>query len=279
MVFIAAGFSVLFWINASKIGDVFQPDNGLVAVNDRSQIAPEGASENTATTTSNARTQNAKTDAQKLSPSKPKVSDPPVAATTTAPVSPVRQLINKIETILPGNAALSRAGVVAQTNKQRLAYLGAGHDLKENSRLDLAAQNKINDMFSGQYFEHTSPQGLDAGDLATAAKYEYIAVGENLAMGDYKNDAALMEAWMNSSGHRENILRDDYKEIGAAVGYGTFNGRKTWLAVRKPIQLCRRGSTARKMFWTDSPQTKQLYRRGLTRKRRPRKHSKTNWKI
>ena len=225
MVFITAIFSAFFWIDAAKIGDVFQFGSDTVS-NRPGAISVNSTEIQTATTTPPEVLPSKIKNAEKLMPAT-------TTATTTAPVSPVQKLIKKVETILPSNGTLSRAGVIAQTNKQRQANLGAGHDLKENSLLDIAAQNKVDDMFSGQYFEHTSPQGLDAGDLATAAGYEYVVVGENLAMGDYKEDADLMQAWMKSPGHRENILRDDYREIGAAVGYGTFNGRKTWLAVQE----------------------------------------------
>ena len=53
--------------------------------------------------------------------------------------------------------------------------------------------------------------------MAKKAGYEYISVGENLAMGNFKNDGDLVEAWMNSPGHRANILSFKYKELGVAV--------------------------------------------------------------
>lgn len=139
------------------------------------------------------------------------------------------------------NGILTRAGVILQTNQQRQTYLGADSVLTENPLLDIAAQNKVNDMFASQYFEHTSPKGVDASALAIAAGYEYIAIGENLAMGDYENDADVVQAWMNSVGHRANILKAGYWEIGVAVGYGMFKGRKTWLAVQEfgtPVSVC-----------------------------------------
>jgi Uncharacterized protein with SCP/PR1 domains len=53
-----------------------------------------------------------------------------------------------------------------------------------------------------------------------------------LAKGNYAGDDDLVQAWMDSSGHRENILKSGYKEIGAAVAYGLFEGKNTWLAVQ-----------------------------------------------
>jgi hypothetical protein len=96
-------------------------------------------------------------------------------------------------------------------------------------------------MFAKQYFEHISPEGVGPADLATKYGYEYIVSGENLAMGNFKDDAALVEAWMNSPGHRANILNDKYLNIGVAVGRGTFEGKTVWLAVQefgRPLSAC-----------------------------------------
>jgi hypothetical protein len=134
---------------------------------------------------------------------------------------------------------LTRAGTIDKTNEQRKENnLPA---LKENRLLGQAAQKKMQDMFSGQYFEHVSPSGTGPADLAKAVQYEYVAIGENLALGNYKNDQELVTAWMNSPGHRANILNSKYLEIGVAVGKGMFDGHETWLAVQefgKPASAC-----------------------------------------
>lgn len=134
---------------------------------------------------------------------------------------------------------LSVKGAIAETNRHR-----AEADLPpltENTLLDIAAQKKVDDMFERQYFEHESPTGEGAGDLVEEAGYEYIVVGENLALGNYKDDTVLLRAWMDSPGHRENILKSSYTEIGIAVARGKFEGRDTWLAVQhfgKPQSAC-----------------------------------------
>lgn len=134
---------------------------------------------------------------------------------------------------------LSVSGVIAETNRHRRE---AGlPELSENTLLNIAAQKKVDDMFARQYFEHDSPSGKGVGDLITETGYEFIVVGENLALGNYKNDAVLVQAWMDSPGHRENILKSAYTEIGIAVARGTFEGRDTWLAVQhfaKPTSAC-----------------------------------------
>jgi len=143
------------------------------------------------------------------------------------------ELVKAVENIVSADYTLTRPGVIAETNRQRQANIGLGAALAENALLNLAAQSKVEDMFAGQYFEHVSPLGDNAAYFIGRAGYEYIAIGENLAMGNYEGDVALVQAWMDSPGHRENILKKGFTEIGVAVGYGDFDGRKVWLAVQE----------------------------------------------
>jgi hypothetical protein len=134
---------------------------------------------------------------------------------------------------------LSPIEVIKLTNVERAKYGVDG--LSRNVKLDQAATAKLQDMFDRQYFDHVSPDGKGPGYLATRAGYSYVVVGENLAMGTFESDAALVEAWMKSQGHRENILNDRFTEIGVAVGHGTYNGERIWIAVQefgKPSSEC-----------------------------------------
>ncbi len=136
-------------------------------------------------------------------------------------------------------AYLTRVGTINETNIQR--QKNNLPSLKENSLLDKAALAKVKDMFAGQYFEHISPNGKGPGGLADDVGYDYIAIGENLALGNFKDDFVLVDAWMHSPGHRANILNGKYQEIGVAVLKGTFEGKTTWLAVQefgKPASSC-----------------------------------------
>ncbi len=113
--------------------------------------------------------------------------------------------------------------------------------LQENKRLNTAAEKKIDDMLAGQYFAHQSPSGQGPADLAQAAGYEYVLVGENLALGNFEDDPDLIKAWMESPGHKANILNNKYSEIGMAVRRGTFQGEDVWLAVQEfglPASTC-----------------------------------------
>ena len=134
---------------------------------------------------------------------------------------------------------LSEIGVFTWTNTSRA--LNGQLPLSRNKLLDSVAQTKLDDMFARQYFAHVSPIGDGVGDLAKDVGYEFLLIGENLALGDFADDETLLEAWMDSPGHRANILNDKYTEIGVAVGKGNFNGRDTWLAVQSfgvPISVC-----------------------------------------
>jgi uncharacterized protein YkwD len=129
------------------------------------------------------------------------------------------------------NINLSSKNVIDITNRAR-ALNGNLSALKENSKLDFSAEKKLQDMFAKQYFEHTSPSGVGVSDLGAQVGYEYIIIGENLALGNFKDDQSLVDAWMASPGHRANILNKRYTEIGVSVGKGTYNGKSVWMAVQ-----------------------------------------------
>ena len=134
---------------------------------------------------------------------------------------------------------LTKEGIFEWTNFHRKE--GGVPILAENENLNMAAKAKVQDMFEKQYFAHISPLGKGAGDLAEKAGYKFISIGENLALGNFENDETLVKGWMDSPGHRANILNGGYSEIGIAVGKGVFEERQTWLAVQifgKPLSAC-----------------------------------------
>lgn len=143
------------------------------------------------------------------------------------------------EGLPPTTSKLTVSGTVYWTNEERKA---AGlSELKENSALGAIAALRLADMFARQYFDHVAPDGSDVKDSAEKVGYEYIALGENLALGGFKNDEALVAAWMASPGHRENILKENYEEIGVAVEEGFYEGRKQFIAVQvfaRPLSSC-----------------------------------------
>ena len=126
---------------------------------------------------------------------------------------------------------LKQSETIRLTNEAR-AKNGNLPNLKENQTLDKSAKQKVDDMFAKQYFEHISPSGVGVSELGISAGYEYILIGENLALGNFKNEQALIDAWMASPGHRANILNKRFTEVGIAIKYGHFNGDNVWLAVQ-----------------------------------------------
>ncbi len=153
----------------------------------------------------------------------PKVSLPP----------PLRQMLGQ-------GSPLTDAGVISLTNQNRQQN-GDLPPLRENQTLDQEASAKLADMFKQQYFEHINPQGRGPADLAKTYGYAYVSIGENLALGNFNGDRDLLTAWMNSPGHRANILNSRYKQIGAAVGKGLYKGQSVWMAAQEfgePASAC-----------------------------------------
>jgi len=134
---------------------------------------------------------------------------------------------------------LLQSKIIAETNLQRQENgLPA---LKENAELNAAALAKANDMFQNQYFEHMSPAGVDPGELVLNHGYEYIVAGENLLLGNFASEKEAVQAWMDSPGHRANILNNRFSEIGVAVVKGNYNGKSVWLSVQEfglPLSTC-----------------------------------------
>jgi uncharacterized protein YkwD len=159
-----------------------------------------------------------------------------VTEVKTSIIAPGPLRTNYIEQV---NGKLTIDGVVAETNRQR--ELEGFPPLKRSNLLDMAALNKAKDMLAKQYFNHQSPLGLGVGDIVTATGYKFLAVGENLALGNYADDKELVQAWMDSPGHRANILSDNFTEIGIGFVYGQYEEHTTWLAVQefgRPTTAC-----------------------------------------
>ena len=99
-------------------------------------------------------------------------------------------------------------------NEERAAY-GLG-TLTLSAELSDVARMKSQDMHDDNYFSHTSPTYGALLDMLKSFGITYSAAGENIAMG-YATPEAVVTAWMNSEGHKANILNSAYTQIG--VGY------------------------------------------------------------
>lgn len=119
-----------------------------------------------------------------------------------------------------GSVSSLERQVVALVNQERAAYglspLTLSADLSDGARL------KSQDMRDNRYFDHNSPTYGTPFEMMRSLGITYRAAAENIAMG-YRTAEAVVDGWMNSPGHRANILSDKYTEIGVGHvdGYWT----------------------------------------------------------
>jgi uncharacterized protein YkwD len=102
--------------------------------------------------------------------------------------------------------------------------------LRGNSRLRRAAEGHSADMVRAGYFQHTSPGGADMVDRILDAGYvrrdHGWLLGENLewGTGSLATPRGAVEAWMQSPGHRANVLKRGYRHLGVGISLGTPTG-------------------------------------------------------
>lgn len=109
--------------------------------------------------------------------------------------------------------------------------------LQYNSDLEEAAKLKAENMFKENYWSHYGPAGETPWQFILETGYQYEYAGENLAK-NFLFSEGIVEAWMNSPTHKENLLRNDYTDVGFAVVNGVLNGEETTLVVQmfgKPL--------------------------------------------
>ncbi|MGE5628386.1 MAG: SafA/ExsA family spore coat assembly protein [Solirubrobacterales bacterium] len=114
--------------------------------------------------------------------------------------------------------------VVKLVNQQR-AKAGL-QPLKQNWQLSRVARYKSQDMINKNYFSHQSPTYGSPFNMMESFGLHFSAAGENIAMGQ-QTPAEVMNAWMNSTGHRANILNPSYTEIGVGLAKNK-NGTCYW---------------------------------------------------
>jgi len=119
---------------------------------------------------------------------------------------------------------------IIQTTNQKRVEQGRSV-LREDSSLEAAAKAKAEDMFAKDYWAHVSPDGTEPWYFVTSAGYNYLIAGENLAR-DFDDSSSVVEAWMNSPSHRENLLNSKFQDIGVAAINGNLGGIETTLVVQ-----------------------------------------------
>jgi hypothetical protein len=109
--------------------------------------------------------------------------------------------------------------VIRLTNKERQER--AIHPLTRNEYLNQSALIHTLDMVEHQFVSHTGSDGSGVAQRVSRTGYRWAVVGENLAMGQHTPEE-VVQCWMDSPGHRRNILNDRFLEIGVAYIEGVI---------------------------------------------------------
>lgn len=94
-------------------------------------------------------------------------------------------------------------------------------ELKLNNLLNISSRYKGDVMIDNQCWSHYCPPGKSPWDFFDNASYDYVYAGENLAEGFYTIDT-VMQAWINSKTHRDNIVKPEFTEVGFSILYGDY---------------------------------------------------------
>lgn len=122
--------------------------------------------------------------------------------------------------------ATTQQNVFTHTNNHRRA--NGARDVRYNYALTVAAQRHANEMARRNRMTHTGANGSNAGQRITAAGFRWTSYGENVAVGQ-TSSSAVVYAWMNSSGHRANLLNPRFQWMGVGLAWG--QGRIWWCVV------------------------------------------------
>ena len=123
----------------------------------------------------------------------------------------------EVHSVPPGTAARMLERVNEERGREGLS------PLTWCPALARAAENHSADMSARQYFEHDSPDGLEVWDRVRSESYDYESVGENIAVGQ-RSVTEVMDGWMDSPGHRENIMNPEFEHFGLGTVTGRYEG-------------------------------------------------------
>ena len=155
------------------------------------------------------------------------VIDEPMILELDEPALPEMPLSSDSEDPSPEESESRSTSVIREVvnlvnNERRKAGLSP---LRIHSRLNAAAQAHSNDMARNNFMSHTGSDGSSPFDRMKRYGYNYRRAAENVAAGQ-SSPQAVMRSWMNSSGHRKNILNGSLRDIGVGYArggrYGTY---------------------------------------------------------
>ncbi|WML32193.1 CAP domain-containing protein [Neobacillus sp. OS1-32] len=155
----------------------------------------------------------------------PKQVQPAPNQNQQAPKQPSTQQNNPTAT---GTVSQYAQQVISLTNAERRKQ--GLSELKADTLLGSVAQRKANDMQQNHYFSHTSPTYGSPFDMMRDFGVTYKAAGENIAQGQ-RTPQEVVNAWMNSPGHRANILNAKYTHIG--VGFESAGKHWSQMFIQK----------------------------------------------
>lgn len=168
-----------------------------------------------------------------LTTERPTAEQPATQATTEQPAAEKENSTEaatpaepKTEDVTVGSMSedqASAAGQVLDLVNQNRSSAGL-HTLRLDAELCAAAQIRANEIVSS--FSHTRPDGRKFSTVLTDNGIRFTAAGENIAWGQ-TSSSQVMNAWMNSDGHRANIMNSTYTKLG--VGHVTVGGRQYWV--------------------------------------------------
>lgn len=127
------------------------------------------------------------------------------------------------------NTAITQEVIVGLINKNRIEQ--GLPTLQINPTLTRSTELKGRDMIENGYFAHVSPGGKSPWYWFKEAGYQYAFAGENLAV-NFVDPESLVNAWMKSPSHRENILNKNYTETGISIVYGDYKGKKSLFIIQ-----------------------------------------------
>lgn len=116
--------------------------------------------------------------------------------------------------VLGSSAGISPDGLLSSTNSARTDQ--STPSLRSSAKLARAAQDKANDMVKRDYWSHNTPEGKSPWTFVDKSGYAYKSIGENLAYG-FSEDQEVINGWLNSPAHRDNLLNTSYKEVGFGI--------------------------------------------------------------
>jgi len=107
------------------------------------------------------------------------------------------------------------ANIRAGLNGVRAAEGNGARPLTYDSRLGVAARRHANDMAANRFFDHEGSDGSSGGDRISDAGYNWIAWGENIAVGQ-QNESIVLQDWVDSPGHQRNNVNVRFENFALA---------------------------------------------------------------